>query len=391
MRDNKGFAEWAMKTKSAVLLFLLSSSLVLFSAAALAQGSVPAGGGTGTETRPDSIQDLGYSGYMANSPAGVVAGDGLFGKVTVGGNPLLWEPIPIVLSCATGKTDLTTGAGPDGKFAITRVNLPRVYTLDQDVRLQMEQHYEGCTVRAELAGYRSTSDTITERVLRDKPFLQDIVLTPQEDAPGTDISTVTGPASPEAQKYYQKAHDEWMHRNTGAARSDLEQVVKIDPKFAEAWYLLGRFQAGSDIKAATLSLRQAQAADPRFVAPCVWLAVIAIQNRDWQEAANWASRALELNPAGTPRIWYESAVADYRLGKNEAARAAAEHAVAMDPEHNVQNAEDVLALTLIGKGDYAAALAHLRNSLTYVSPGPDADLIKRQIAFVQQRAAAGGK
>jgi Tfp pilus assembly protein PilF len=378
-----------MKTKS-TLLFLLLASFFLVDHVAQGQG-IPAGGGTSTTVRPDSVQDLGYNGYMANSPNGVAAGSGLWGKVVVEGNPLLWEPIPITLSCATGKTDLTTAAGPDGKYTINRVNLPVAYTLDGDVRRQMEQHYEGCTVRAEVAGYRSTTDTITERVLRDKPFLADIVLTPQEDAPGTDISSITGAASAEAQKDFQKAHEAWLHRNWDEARSNLEQVVKIDPKFAEAWYLLGRLQAASDVKTATESLKQAQAADPRFVTPCVWLAMIAIQHRDWQEASNWAARALALNPSGTPRIWYENAVADYRLGKNEAAHAAAEHALAMDPEHNVQNAEDVLALTLIDKGDYSAALDHLRNSLTYISAGPDADLIKRQIAFAEQKAGTARK
>jgi tetratricopeptide (TPR) repeat protein len=390
MRDTGGFAESAMKTKSA-LLFLLLLALLLFCCHNVWAQGIPAGGGTSTATRPDSIGDLGYSGYMANSPGGVAAGAGLWGKVVVDGNPLVWEPIPIALSCSTGKTDLTTGAGPDGRFAITRVNLPTVYTVDGDVRRQMEQHYEGCTVRAEVAGYRSTADTITEKVLRDKPFLEDITLTPEENAPGTDISSVTGSASPEAQAYFRKAHEEWLHRNPDAAKGDLEQVVRIDPNFAEAQYLLGRLQATSDLKAATDSLKQAQAIDPRFVPPCVWLATIAIQKRDWQEASAWASRALELNPAGTARIWYENAVADYRLGKNEAARAAAEHALAVDPEHNLQNAEDVLALALINKGDYSGALAHLRNSLTYVSAGPDADLIKRQIAFVEQKAGATRK
>jgi tetratricopeptide (TPR) repeat protein len=388
MRDNGGFAGPAMKIKSALLL--LSSLLPLLGGAVLAQG-IPAGGGASTITRPDSIQDTGYWGYMANAPGGVIAGPGLYGKVVVEGDPLLWEPITIALSCATGKTDLTTTAGPDGKFAITKVNLPAAYTQDGDVRRQMAQHYEGCTVRAELAGYRSSADTITERVLRDKPYLENIMLTPEENAPGTDISKVTGAASPEAQAAFQKAHEEWLHGNADAAKSSLEQAVKIDPNFAEAWYLLGRLQAMTDVKAAVVSLKQAETADPRFVAPCIWLAMIAIQGRDWQEASNWASRALALNPTGTARIWYENAIADYRLGKNEAARTAAEHALAMDPEHDVQNAEDVLALTLIDKGDYSGALNHLRNSLTYVSAGPDVDLIKRQIAFVEQKTGAVSK
>jgi tetratricopeptide (TPR) repeat protein len=205
------------------------------------------------------------------------------------------------------------------------------------------------------------------------------------------MSKVTGAASPEARSAFQKAHEEWLHRNTDAAKSNLEEAVKIDPKFAEAWYLLGRLQAMTDVKAAVVSLKQAETADPRFVAPCVWLAMIAIQSRDWQEASNWASQALALNPTGTARIWYENAIADYRLGKNEAARTAAENALAMDPEHSVENAEDVLALALINKGDYSGALNHLRNSLTYVSAGPDADLIKRQIAFVEQKTRTVSK
>lgn len=370
------------------VLFSLPACLFLTIGIGFAQTPIiPAGGGVSTTPRPDSIGDTGYWGYMANAPGGVISGPALFGKVVIDGNPLLWEPITVTLSCASGKTDLMTATGPDGKFVIDHVNLPKAYTAEGDLRNQMQQHFEGCAVRAELAGYHSTSDTITQRVLRDNPFLGDITLTSEESAPGTDLSSVTG-SVPESQKYFQKAHDEWIHRSSGAARSDLEQVVKLDPKFAEAWYLLGRVEAASDLKAATESLEEAQRQDPRFVPPCVWLAMIAIQKRDWQQASVWASRALLLDPAGTPRIWYENALADYRVGRNEAARTAAEHALAMDPEHTVQNAEEVLALTLIDKGDYNGALDHLRNSLTYVSSGPDADLIKRQIAFVEQRAAA---
>lgn len=375
------------------VFFCLPVSLLLMIVSATAQvpGSIPPGGGASSAVRPDSIQDLGYYGYMATAEGGVVSGSALFGQLTIEGNPLIWEPITVALSCASGKTDLVTATGPDGKFVIDHVNLPKAYTQDGDVKTQMEQHYEGCTVQAQLAGYHSTSDTITRVVLRDKPFLTPLRLTPEENAPGTAVSLVTGPANPEVQKDFQKAHEAWLRRNTDGARSSLERVVQMDPKFAEAWYLLGRLQAATDLKAATASLKQAQATDPRFVQPCVWLAMIAIQKRDWQEASVWASRALALYPAGTAQIWYENAAADYRLGKNEAAHAAAEKALAMDPEHEVQNAEEILALTLIDKGDYSGALNHLRNSLTYVTAGPNADLIKRQIAFVEQRAAADKK
>lgn len=372
-----------MRHTGLLLSALLSASIPAM--AQMPQAGIP-------NTRPDSISDLGYGGYMANAPGGVVNGPMLVGKVVVQGNPLIWEPITIALSCTPGKTALTTETGgSDNTFAITHVNLPLSQTLDGDVQRQMRQFYEGCVVRAEMAGYHSTADTITEKVIRDNHYLGDLQLTPEEGAPGTEISTVTGGDIPEAQQAFVKAHDAWMHRDLNAAKESLMEAVKADPKFAEAWYLLGRIQVLSDIPAATESLQKAAAADPRFVPPCVWLATIAISHKDWQKAGTWSARALALDPAGTARIWYYNAVVDYRMGKNEAARMAAEKSLAMDPEHTVKDSEDILALTLVNKGDYAGALAHLKNSLTYIPSGPGAELIKRQIAFVEQKAESPQK
>lgn len=392
MRDNIGFAGLVMKLNSILLFFLLAPLPITFSSAAMAQQPVPAGGGTSTITRPDSIQDSGYWGYMANAPAAVVHGGVLQGKVVVKGDPLLWEPLTVILSCATGKADLTTQTDASGNYAITHVNVPGVYrTEDDSLVTQMRQHYEGCALRVLLAGYHSTSVTITEKNLRDTPNLNNIVVTPEEDAAGTAISTVGENTSPEAHQDFDKAHQEWLHANYDGALKDLQSAVQLSPNFAEAWYLLGRLQLRTDLAAATTSMEKAAAADPKFVAPCIYLAGIAVDKRNWPEASRWATQALALDPPGTAQLWYYNAQADYRLGKNEAARKSAETALAMDPEHNWPNSEDVLALTLLAKGDYADALTHLRNTLTYATPGPSTDLIKRQIAFIQQQDAGTKK
>lgn len=372
----------ALRLSAFVSVLVLS---LLPAAAQMPQAGIP-------NTRPDSIPDVGFGGFMANSSGGVINGPALIGKVVVQGNPLIWEPITIALSCASGKTNLTTETGgSDNGFAITHVNLPLSQTQDGDIGRQMRQYYEGCVIRAQLAGYRSTADTITEKVLRDNHYLTDLQLTPEENAPGTDISTVNGGPIPAAQAAFQKAHEAWMHRDLNAAKESLTAAVSADPQFAEAWYLLGRIQVLSDLPAAAASFQKAAAADPRFVPPCVWLATIAIAKKNWQEAGTWSGRALALDPPGTPRIWYYNALVDYRLGRNEAARMAAETALAMDPEHTVQDSEDILALTLVDKGDYAGALSHLKNSLTYIPSGPGADLIKRQIAVVEQKAGEAKK
>lgn len=189
-------------------------------------------------------------------------------------------------------------------------------------------------------------------------------------------------------KAFDKAHDEWLHRNPDGAQKDLEQAVALDPQFAEAWYLLGRLQIQTDLNAAEASFRKAQGADPKFVSPCIMLAGIAVQQRRWQDARNWADQALTLDPAGTAQLWYYAAQADYHIGRNEAALSSSEKALSLDPEHALPNAEELLALALADKGDYADAAQHLRNSLNYITSGPSVDLIKRQLAYMEQQSTA---
>jgi tetratricopeptide (TPR) repeat protein len=386
------FAGLVMKSNTVFSLLLIAPFASVSIPGAIAQQPIPAGGGTSTITRPDSIQDIGYWGYMANAPAAVVHGGILQGKVVIQGDPLLWEPVTVMLSCATGKTDLTAETDASGNYAITHVNLGKAFNTEDDALInQMKQHYEGCALRAPLAGYHSTAITITEKNLRDTPNLSNIVLTADEHASGTAISSVGDSASPEATKAFRLAHQDWLQSDYAAAQKDLEKAVQLSPTFAEAWYLLGRLQLRSDMKAATASLEKAVAADPRFVEPCIYLAGIAVDRRNWQEASHWAAQALALDPTGTAQMWYYNAEADYRTGRNEAALTSAETAMAMDPEHEWPNAEDVLALSLLSKGDYAGALTHLRNTLNNLPPGPSADLIKRQIAFVEQQDSTARK
>jgi Tfp pilus assembly protein PilF len=378
-----------MNKTSYILSSLCLSLLTLAGSSAVAQLPSSAAGAANSITRPDSLQDMGYGGFMANAPASVVAGGGVSGKVVLQGSPILWDPIRVVLSCKPGKTDLTADTDATGSYMIDHVNVGKAFSTEDDaLSTQMIQHYEGCSLSAPLAGYRSTSVTITQKNLRDNPYLQQIVLSPDEHAPGTAFSSVGEADSPEARKAFDAAHDDWMHQNYDSAQQKLQQAVQLSPQFAEAWFMLGRLQLRSDVAAAESSFKKAHAADPKYVQPCVLLAGLALAKKDWAEAAEWAETSLALDPAGTAQLWYYDAQANYHLGKNEAARTSAQNALAMDPEHQVPNAEELLALTLAAKGDYADAAAHLKNSLNYVTTGPSADLIRRQLAFMEQQITA---
>jgi tetratricopeptide (TPR) repeat protein len=90
-------------------------------------------------------------------------------------------------------------------------------------------------------------------------------------------------------------------------------------------------------------------------------------------------------------VWYYNAVANYSLGKKDVAEASAKKALSMDPQHTVQNTEQLLAVILAGHGDYAGALEHLRSASAYVPPGPSADLIKQQISQLEGLLASQPK
>ncbi|MFZ0808024.1 MAG: hypothetical protein WAN03_17660, partial [Candidatus Sulfotelmatobacter sp.] len=108
----------------------------------------------------------------------------------------------------------------------------------------------------------------------------------------------------------------------------------------------------------------------------------------WQEVADDTAHELELDPRGTPQVFYFNALANYKLAKKDAAEASATKALAMDPLHTQPNTEQLLAVILADKGDYAGALAHLRNCLTYLPVGQNADLVKQQVAQLEKMVPA---
>ena len=129
-------------------------------------------------------------------------------------------------------------------------------------------------------------------------------------------------------------------------------------------------------------------ADPKFILPYEQLAALAVQGEKWQEAVDNTNHALELDPAGTPQLWYYDALAKFQLGKTDEANVSASKELAMDPRHTVPNAEQLLAVILARKADYAGALQHLKNCLTYLPAGPQADLVKQQIVQLETKVSA---
>jgi Tfp pilus assembly protein PilF len=316
------------------------------------------------------------------------AGGFLLGKLQIEGEPLLWEPIPVVVLC-NGKPILTTQTDPKGNFAIHPTTVPGTPILPAQAKREMETHFEGCIVQASLAGFASSRITLTPHNLRDDPTLETITVSRKQDrGKGTAVSNTVSTAPVNSARLFEKARAELLNQKPDKALRDLHKSVQLYPGFAEAWYQLAKLQQLDDPQSARTSYSKAAAADPLFTLPYIQLAGLSAQDGKWQEVLDNTNHVLELDTAGTIKIWYYNALANFQLGKDDPAETAASKALALDPSHTIPNLEQLMAVLLAKQGNYSEALAHLRNCLTYLPGGADADFVKQQIAILEKRMSA---
>jgi tetratricopeptide (TPR) repeat protein len=368
-----GDAEMKAKRFSLFLGFL-TLGVLLLQAAAVAQ--------TGSGKTPETSSDNGKSAKWNNLSRQGHSGDYLTGNVIVTGGVLPWDPIPITVTC-DGKIRSTADADPKGNFEIAATAATPTLGVE-GAKTKPVSEFFGCTVTAVLPGFDSSILTIANRNILDSADIGTIKLTREEGAAGAAVSPTTASAPKEATKAFEKARSEWQDQKPDRAQHDLEKAVQIYPQFAEAWYQLGKLQQVLSPNDAGSSFAKAVAADPKFVPPYEHLVPLAAVAGKWQEVADDTARELELNPRGTAQIWYYHALANYKLNKKDVAEASATKALAMDPLHTQSNTEQLLAVILADKQDYAGALAHLRNCLTYLPSGQNADVVKQQVAQLEK-------
>jgi len=368
-------------------LFIVGIAGVGLTAAAFGQTGGTAAAANATKG-PEMTSGVGKYANMDQVMAHQHGGMYFSGKVAVEGGSLPWDPIPVIVDC-NGTVKYNTQTDAKGAFAIQSSG--RI-TSSSEVSPQAGNNSKqanaaqlvGCQIKASLAGYQSSSLTIANGNLMDNPDMGTIMLRLDEHASGTGVSPTTAAAPPDALKKFQKARSEAMNNNLDGAQHDLEKAVQIDPKFAEAWYQLGKLQQKSKPQDALASFEKAVAADPQFVPPYEPIAELAAMQKKWQEVTDATDHYLKLDPVGTPQIWYYSAVGNFNIGNRDVAEAAARKSLAMDPDHLAPNTEQMLAVILASKGAYSEALDHLRNCLTYTPAGPNADLMKQQVAQLEK-------
>jgi tetratricopeptide (TPR) repeat protein len=248
----------------------------------------------------------------------------------------------------------------------------------------------GCSLRASLPGYRSDSVDLTNHRALENPDVGTIILHRIGNVQGLTISATSAMAPKDAKKALEKGQNDVKKGKWEDAQKEFEKATTLYPKYASAWYELGRAQEHlKNNDEAKKSYAQSLAADSKYVNPYNQLAAIAVREGKWQEVKDTTDRLLSLDPMNFPEAWFYNAVANFQLKNYEAAEKSARSGLKVDTDHTRPQMNQLLAVLQAGREDFAGAAESLKNYLHIAPNGPEAETVKKQLAIVQQKLQTG--
>jgi tetratricopeptide (TPR) repeat protein len=223
----------------------------------------------------------------------------------------------------------------------------------------------------------------------DDPHVGTIVLHRLANVEGSAVSMTSLQAPKEARKSYDRALQDLRRNKLPEAAKELRKALDIYPNYAAAWYELGRIQEQDrEIEQARESFAHAVAADAKFISPYVRLAELEAGAENWAELADTTSRLLKLDAVDYPMAYFYNATANLNLGQMDAAERSARAGEKLDALHRHPKIEQVLAMILERKKDYAGAAAHLRSYLLLAPDTADAARMKKELAELDRLSGA---
>jgi len=370
-----------------------SRAWILISVVALAAAAAAQRGGTGgsnnsrssAPARPNNTPDTSIQPFF------------LTGKVVLEGGGVLSEPVAIERVCngvarREGYTDFK------GQFSFQLgVNLTFQDASESDSRTSPAPQpraggtmgrrpfdLNGCELKAVLPGYQSSVVVLHSTGDNWQYEVPPLFLKRLGDAQGTTVSMTSMAAPKDAMKAYEKAQ-RLKQEKPAEAEKELSKAVELYPQFAAAWTLLGDMHRQQQrFEQAGTEYLHAVAADPQFVNPAYGLAVIAMQQKNWDEAIQRTEQVLKMNALAFPLAYFFNAAANYNQQKFDAAEESARKFKALDTQHNHPDVCLLLSYVYSRKQDYAGAAREIRDYLSAVPDSPDAESLKAEAQRFEQ-------
>jgi len=245
----------------------------------------------------------------------------------------------------------------------------------------------GCEIQGKLAGYQSSSIILTSRAALDEPNIGIIYLRPLKSVEGFTSSITTASAPKDARNAYEKGIDSAVRQKWDDAERDFLKAIQTYPRFALAWYDLGRvYYQEKRIDDAARAQNEAIRIDPKFISPYAQLTVLSAVQSKWDDVVLHSSRVIKLNPDATSDIYFYSAVANYNLKKIDIAEDHARHAGMLDPQHKNPRINHLLGVILAQTREYKEAAENLKLYLKLAPDAPEAEAIRRMLDEIDRAA-----
>jgi len=239
-----------------------------------------------------------------------------------------------------------------------------------------------CVLRAFLPGYTSSRINLSRRSVFENTDVGVLVLTPGAEPAGEEASLRTLAAPKPALKAFEQGKQELARKKPNAkkAAKALGKAVKEYPEFTEAWNLLGQARILlNDLDGAHEALERAVASAPNYYPPYVTLALMELQGGKMAEAANYADRAVALEP-GLAEANYYRAIAYSNLGDAAKAEESIRAVQASENAARYPRTHFLLGNILLGQGDVPAAAAEFRRYLELEPESRAAAAVRGQLA-----------
>ena len=239
----------------------------------------------------------------------------------------------------------------------------------------------GCELRAVLPGFQSDRVQLGLRRALDNSEVGPIILRRLDKVAGSTVSFSALSAPKKARKAYEKATKELRKKKVKYSKviKELEKAVKLYPKYATAWHLLGttRLQL-KDEKGARKAFQQAIESDSNYVRPYLSLAMLERGRNRWQEVSRLIDRVLELNPY-ISQAHYLRAMANFKLRKLDLAEQSLYEYRKHVPSKQSPQSFFLAGAIFASKGKYASAATEFRQFLKMSPDDQRGDQVRQQL------------
>jgi tetratricopeptide (TPR) repeat protein len=255
-----------------------------------------------------------------------------------------------------------------------------------------QREWRECELRAELPGFTSeVVDLNTRMTTFETTDIGRVVLHRIGQVQGLSISATSAAAPKDAQKAFEKGREKASQQKWDEAQPLLEKAVGIYPKYAAAWFDLGRVQMHkNDAAQARHSFEQSMAADPKYVNSYRGLAELDTQEQRWESLVKVTDQLLALNPVNFPDAYMRNALGHYYLHNFDAAEKSARQGMKVDEQHQVPKIEYLLGVILIQQHQYSEAATHIQNYLRVATQPAEVEEAQKRLADITRLTAAAG-